>query len=147
MSLADYWDGMWLPDGWHSVTIKDVRAFDAASGTSGVEFSCVDTNGNKTKASFYLTELAMWRLASFAKACGLTREQARNYNTDNPNSHRQLIGKRLRVEVVPDERDEKYHKVGDWTTDEGFVPPPVESPPESMIVDESPPPAAQDIPF
>lgn len=115
-NLAEHWDGSWLNDGWHDVTVKEVRTFAATSGTEGVEFMCIDTNGNKGKATFWLSEPALGMLASWARACGMTKDACRSYNPDNPNSHRVLIGKRVRVEVVPDDNDDsgKYHRIDGW---------------------------------
>jgi hypothetical protein len=67
--------------------------------------------GAISKAGFVLTQTSYWKLAGFAKACGLTREQAANYDPDRESSHRMLLRKRLQVYVI---KKGDYHEVDDW---------------------------------
>ena len=121
MSLADHFDGGWLREGWHTVTVKDFRTFQYNTGSDGVEFQVTDDRGQKSKVSFCLVEAALWKLGQFAQACGLTRDQAKKYEPGRENCHNLLVGKQLQVLVVP---EGKYHKIDDW-----------------MSVDETPPAA------
>lgn len=123
MSLADHWDGGRLKAGWHHVKVMEHRLFTANSGNNGVEFTmqCVNT-GSNAKEGFMLVDSILWRLANLARACGMTREEAANYDPLNPNHHRKLHGLECWVEMV---KDGEYHKVdGFRSLGEGEPPPP-----------------------
>lgn len=112
MSLADHYDGgTWLQEGWHDVSIKSYNVFQYNSGSDGVQFELVDTRGRIGKVSFCLVETILWRLAEFAKACGLTKEEAARYEPSSLNSHHVLVGRKLQVRLV---KQDKYHEVVEW---------------------------------
>lgn len=126
MSLADHWDGGWLKAGWHHVKIT---AYEITSNpkksppTPGVEFQFVSVDtGAKGKEVFWLTEAALCVLASFARDCGMTKEEARNYDPHNSNAHRAMVGLECWVEMV---KKGDYHEVNDFRSlGEGEPPPP-----------------------
>ncbi len=127
-NLAEHWDGGYLKPGWHDVTIKGCETFtNPNNGNPGVKFACVDAESKSVRASFWLTQASLVFLADFARDCGMTRDQCRSYNPDNPNSHRVLIGKRVRLKLVPNEKDDKYCDVDQWepiSKDAPALPPP-----------------------
>lgn len=142
MNLADDYDkegGNWLGEGWHNVTVKDVgKLFTYNSGANGVEFNLIGDANRVAKVSFCLKDSIVWRLAKFAKACGLPKADAVHYE------HHMLIGKRVQVMVVP---DGKYSKVDDWAPigePTQYVPPPVLA---QQAVPAAPAPPDDDIPF
>lgn len=113
--LADHWDeGAYLPTGWHDVLVKKYKCFTAKTGTPGVEFTFADREGLTSRASLYLTEKSLWKLATLAKACGFGKEDCRAYDADNPQSHQKLVGCKLRVYVDLQENSDKYHEVKEW---------------------------------
>jgi hypothetical protein len=116
MSLADVWDdtgpGKYLQPGWHEVTVTDCQVHQRFhSGNDGLDVTVEDAAGAKSKAGFVLKPTVYWKLASFAKACGFTREQAEKYDPDRESCHRMLLRKRLKVHVV---KKGDYHEVDDW---------------------------------
>lgn len=150
MSLGDHWDdSTYLPEGWHSVTVKDFRNFEFTSGSPGVEFTVVAQSGRICKMEgFNLLPQCQYNLASFAKACGMTQEDARAYDPGQPDSHAMLVGRTVRVLVV---KDGKYHKVEEWAPEDGSVMPSgvLQRPEESTPAGNGapPPPSDDDIPF
>lgn len=115
-TLADKWDeGTWLKEGWHQVKVVSFK-IERPGDKDIVKFVVAETQtGAQGKADFFLTDAALWRLVGFAKACGLTREEARAYDPFNFRSHNALINRRLNVEVVPEEKEGKtYHRVEGW---------------------------------
>lgn len=144
MSLADY-QGEYLGSGWHDVLVVSVREFEAKTTTQGVEFELKGQQDAKAKVSFYITEKALWRLAAFAVACGLTKEQLQLYNENSLESHRTLCGRRVKVLL---EKGEKYHDVTDWAPIGSKVEEPTDVKPENPKVDRSAPvDSDDDIPF
>lgn len=124
MSLADHWDGGWLQAGWHQVKVADYELKpNPKTGNNGVEFAFMGTStGGRAKDMFWLTEAAFWRLAAFARACGMTRTEAASYEPTNPNDHRKLVGLECWVELV---KKGEYHEVVGWRSlTEGEAPPP-----------------------
>ena len=109
MSLADHWNegSEWLNVGDHHVVVKSCEMFTANSGTKGVKF-VFDNKGAQRDTAFYLTPKALWRLARFAEACGLTQEQCTKYETDNALHHERMIGKECMIRVV---KEGKYCEV------------------------------------
>lgn len=123
-NLAEHWDGSYLGDGWHDVRVKDYRIFTANSGNRGIQFDVEDDNGRKSKTEgIMLMDSCLWKLAQFAQACGIDREQAAAYDPYNDASHRVLLGKRLRVHVGRDDKDDRYHVVDDYEKLESGLPP------------------------
>jgi hypothetical protein len=113
--------GQWLPEGWHKVTvISHKMAEGTKKGTPGVTFFARNANGKQAKSqTFWLTDSAVTFLASFAMACGLTKDEAQRYDTDNPNSHTILHGREVYILVV---RDGKYHEFDEWQSIEDGPP-------------------------
>lgn len=142
MSLADYADsGSWMKAGTHDVSVRAFRTFDYNTGNPGVEFTLADSAGRTIKTGMPLTEKALWKLASFAQACGMTKEQLRTYDPHNPTAHRMLVNKRLRITIEKPEGS-KYHEVADWEP----IPngrPTVQTPQERPIANSAPPPQQQ----
>lgn len=104
MSLNDHFDesmgSNFIPPGEHVVRIVNTRMFKYHSGSEGVEFTMLDAQKHEIRHSFCLHENSLKILAFFAKIhCGLNDEEMRHYNHDNPASHRQLVGKYLKVTV------------------------------------------------
>ncbi len=104
MSLNDHFDdsmgGNFIPPGEHVVRIVNSRTFQYNSGSDGIEFAMRDPQHREIRHSFCLHENSLKILAYFAKIhCGLNDEEMRHYNHDNPASHRQLVGKYLKVTV------------------------------------------------
>ena len=100
--------GGWLSAGWHEVTVMDYREFKYDTGSDGVEFFFENDRGLKAKGSFCLKETILWRLAQLAVACGLTEDQRKHYD------HKKLLHKSVKVQVIPDPKNSKYHVVDDW---------------------------------
>jgi hypothetical protein len=122
-----------LKAGWHEVrVIKYELTNNPNSGNDGVEFYVKDRHDNQCKATFWLTEKAMRRLAWFAQACGLTEEEAKGYEPLDGRSHRLLIGMRVRVLVVPQRNDPKYHEVSEWEALGEEATPDIEAPAASV---------------
>lgn len=112
MSLADHWsDGNYFTEGEYEVEVSDYRVFTYNTGNPGVEFKLRSDDGKEIKLGLSLKDTALWKLALFARDCGMTKEQCRNYNTDNENSHRVLLGKRVCITVL---KQDKYHEVDSW---------------------------------
>lgn len=119
-SLADHWDDSnYLPVGWHDVVVADFKLVDR--DPPGVKFVVHDATGKMVETeAFWLRNAPgkedsaspLWTLTGFAKACGLTREEARGYEPDNPNSHTLLVGRKVRVLVTLEK--EKYHRATEW---------------------------------
>lgn len=122
MSLAEHWDGGYLQAGWHHVKVMEHRLFTAKSGNNGVEFMMQSLDaGGQAKEGFMLLDNCLWRLAQFARACGMTRDEAASYDPLNPNHHRKLHGLECWIEMV---KDGDYHKVdGFRSLGEGEPPP------------------------
>jgi len=124
MPLNDYWDtepgqgGAYLEAGWHDVRTTDFRLASAHSGNKGVEFTVADKDGRRSKTSaFWFSDGSLPHLAKFAKACGMTREQAAMYEPTREDSHRMLLNKPLRVLV--EKGSKGYHEVTDYEPRKG----------------------------
>lgn len=146
--LSDHWDGGFLPVGWHRVTITDATTIKYNSGSEGVEFALQSEAGVNGKASFVLVDSILWRLAGFAKACGITREQAAKYNEHSIGHHRRMIGKMVQVLVVRGsprgDPPKSYNEVDDWLPMSKPTPVDQPAPEPATPVEEKP---ADDIPF
>lgn len=112
-SLADHWsEGKYMDEGNHVAKVVSVRMFTYTSGGLGVEFKLINAEKREIKTGFSLKETALWKLASFVAACGLTKEECRDYNSSSPQSHNRLVGRKLNIKVV---KNGKYHEVEDWS--------------------------------
>ena len=140
--LGDHEGADWLEPGDHLVTVIEGRMFRYKSESQGVEFLLRDNFGKTLKTSFCLVETILWRLCSFAKACGLSKDDLKAYDTDNPRSHALLVGREVMVRVT---RPEKYCEVESWWPVDGEAP-------EAQKPTPTPPPGEtskpeEDIPF
>jgi len=129
MSLADHMGDQYLRSGDHVVKVTAYTSKEVNDKTL-LSLAVNDHRGHQSKVEFWLTEKAIFRLARFAKACGLTDEQMAAYKEYTPDSARVLMGKKVGVRVEPQERDSKYHEVTDWWPFEGEAPaaPPLDLP-------------------
>ena len=118
MNLAENWsEGGWMEEGDHVVKVKDFRMYKAHSGNVGVEFEVVDAQKRTCKTDgFYMTPKALWKLSSFVSACGLEKEQCRDYNPEQPTSHNRLKGRKLMATVTkePGGDGKEYSRVTAW---------------------------------
>lgn len=97
--LSKHWsDNLYLEEGWHNVKVDAFRLFTFNTGSDGVEF-ILKRGSAKAKIGFCLKDTILWKLAGFAKACGLSKEEAASYDTDQPNSHAVLLRRSVRVEI------------------------------------------------
>jgi hypothetical protein len=104
--------------------------------TPFVEFHLSSIAGEgAVRATFYLTDAAYSRLASFAYACGMTKAELANY------SHGQLIGRRVGVALEP---EEGRVKVARWYAVDQAAPAP---PPVQREERRETPKAEDDLPF
>ncbi|MCK4624047.1 MAG: hypothetical protein KAV00_01965 [Phycisphaerae bacterium] len=135
-NLADHWDDSnYLPEGWHDVVVKEFKLIDR--DPPGVSFTVVhQESGQQCETdAFWLanapgssaTGSPLFRLAGFAKACGLSREESAHYDIDDPNSHAMLVGLKLRVLVTLEK--EKYHRATEWAAWQQFDTTKAPSPP------------------
>lgn len=117
MSLADYYDeGKYFKPGSYPMTVKGTRFFTYNTGSPGVEFVCGDGT-RELKAGFCLVEKALWKLADFAKACGISIQQMRAIDPSNQNSFRVFVGKSFRGIVgktEPNAQGKCYSELVDW---------------------------------
>src|SRR5690606_15395447 len=113
--LGDHYsDSDYLSQGWHLVEIDECRLFEYNTGNPGVEYVLKDGEGAQTKMSFALSGKGVKRLAHFAKACGLSHEDAMKFDPESEVHHKKyMVGKKVRVWV---EKDGKYHKGTDWSS-------------------------------
>ncbi|MFQ5494372.1 MAG: hypothetical protein ACE5EX_03230 [Phycisphaerae bacterium] len=152
MSLRDYEQAKFLGTGWHTVKITELRFFEAHSGNSGVEYTVADASGAEGRVSAMLLEKCYWKLASLARACGLTDDEMDAIDPANRDHYSRLIGRKLRVySEIPDGR--KYHEIVDFMPDDGTEPPDRPAPiPEAYKAPSGPPDAglaaaADEVPF
>lgn len=147
MSLADHYDNQnYLPEGWHQVTvIEHAVEKPAKANHPKVEFKVQHADGRGARSqAFWLTDKALGFLASFAAACGVSKDDMRNYDPHNPNAHAQLHRKELYVLVV---KEGKYHHFEEWRAladgppPESFRRPPEQEQPAGRVE------PAQDTPF
>jgi len=124
-SLADHWNqgGNYLPEGDHNVAIGSYGQVKYNSGNIGVRFSLFDNRRRESHVSFVLTEAALWRIASFAQACGFTQEQCRTYDPYVFANHQRMVGRRLMITIgkgKPSPKDGKqYNEVTSFWAIEG----------------------------
>jgi len=125
--------GKIVDEGWHDMEIVNAKMFKYNTGSPGIEFELQGDGGGIT-ASFCLVETILWQLADFCKACGLTSEQLAKYDTDSMNSHRRMVGRKVRVLVVKKKkagRERPIKEVEEWES--------VDSPPPKPFIRPEPP--------
>lgn len=161
MNLDAYYDksdnaGSHLETGEHRVRVTKYRTIDANSGNKGVAFTVQDAMRCTSETDgFWFSEAALPRLARFAKACGMTREEMSGYNPMLPQSHQLLVGREFIATVTPQPDKPQYGHVSDWrsvdeeTADDNtghqHAPPPGDVIPTSTAPESATP--QDDIPF
>lgn len=155
MSLYEHYsEGTWIPEGVHLVRVTNVKTFVyTGKGSPGLEVHVSDSQGRTIKVSFVLVPTALWNLANFAAACGLSEKEMRAYNEQSIASHRVLVGRRLQVQVRKEQegKDGKLYckVVGFCKVDE--PPEPAATAPAAVPVADGGPPddkfATDNIPF
>jgi len=119
-------------NGKHRVSVVGFKNFCYNTGTAGVEVHLTDGE-NKIKASFPLTEKALWKLASFAKAAGLTKADFGKYDTDSED-HSILLHRSIEIDVVENEKG--YAEVIGWSKIEGAAAPAPTKKAKPVVVEE-----------
>jgi hypothetical protein len=128
-SARDGWE--YLPEGDHHVGVESCKMFQCRTGSPGVEFTLVDAQTRRIKASFVMkpgSEANLRVLASFAAACGMTEEEMQRYDTSSELGHRMLVGRSvmIRVERTQTGRDgQKYCEVTQWWRADKAAPSPI----------------------
>lgn len=141
-SLADSWDGKYMGTGVHDVTIVGRKQFTANSGAEGIEFSFRDVAGRTINDAFYpKNEKTWWRIANLAKACGMTKAQAAEFDPSLPQNMGWFLNRRLKINVAKPE-GKKYHEVVEYVVPEKGAALPASAPP----TDDGPPLSIYDSP-
>lgn len=145
MSLADFWSeggsGEYLPVGEHSVHVASVKFITYNSGNRGIEYTVTDAHRRKATVSFVLVEKALWKLATFVAALGVTKDQARAFDPERIEHHQRMIGRGCMIEI---EKGEKYLDVTRWWKFEDVQTTPA---PSTPVVDTTPADDYGDVPF
>ena len=152
MSLYDHSQGgIYLQPGRHLCKVTGKRLFNYNTGSPGIEIEVKNERGQTGKIGFCLVEAALWKLASFAKACGLSDADLKKYDPTSENAHKILIGKKFVARV---DKPDKYSEITDWELPVvGGEPAPPETRSESKSkaakppVDDEPAPTDDEIPF
>lgn len=139
MSLADHYDtnGQYLRAGEHRVDVKSLKFFTYNSGSRGVEFICGNDHGT-SKLSICLKDSCLWKLANFAMACGVSRDEARRCDPEREQGFDIFIGRAfLAVVEAESAGDKSYHHIADFAAlDDQPAKPPMVKPRRAT----SPPP-------
>ena len=147
--LDKHWDGGFLPVGWHKAEITDVISQEFQTGSKGVDYMLRSETGATGKVRFVLVESILWRLASFLKAVGLTREQAARFDENSLNHHRHWIGKMVQVQVILSglrgDPPKRYAEVDNWLP--MSAPTPVDAPPPEHVAPAEEGRSGNDCPF
>ncbi len=129
--LDKHWDGGFLAVGWHSIEVTEADTFNYNTGNPGVKFMLLSDTGANGKVSFPLADAALWKLASFVRALGLTREQAAGYNETRIDHHRRMVGRKAKVRVASvrnyNDPSKSYNEVVEWIP--ASEPTPLDAPP------------------
>jgi hypothetical protein len=113
MSLGEHYsESNYLGEGDHLVTVTSFDTFECTSGTEGVEFTMTDAKGRTTKCSFLTLPQCQWILASFAAACGMTKEQMDAYYPER-GGHHVMLNRQVVVGVIKrtSGKGTTYHEV------------------------------------
>jgi len=107
--LTKYEGGGYVQAGDHDLTVVSQKEIDKIT-TPNREYVLRNETGDTVKATFFLTPKAEWRLAKFAVACGLTKEQRQEFTFD------MLCGCQVHVRVIQktrtvDGEEKTYHEV------------------------------------
>ncbi len=94
--------------------IRCKRIHSYKSGNDGVSYSLADwlASGAHWSIVFWLTPRAIFRLASFAKACGIPRDEACWFHLSDSRCHERLVGCSVMVSVG--RKDGKPEVVNWW---------------------------------
>lgn len=146
MSLHDHYDpnrtggeGNWMGPGWHDSKVTEFKVGESdVKKTPYVEFTLASLTGQTGTVSFYLTPDAMFRLAGFAKACGLSDQAMRIYDPESRNAHNMLRNKRVLV-FIPD--GGKSWDIKQWKASD------VEAAHQASVAPAADTPEGDDIPF
>ncbi len=107
--------GNYLPAGKHRVRVVSFKPVTSTKkGTPGVKFQFESVEGLEAHETFWLTEKAYVRLASFAKACGLTVSDLEQYDPEAANDHAKLVHRWVNIDWELQEGSDKYHEVVNW---------------------------------
>lgn len=125
--LSDYESPYLEADKWHDVRVDAVEETTSQTGTDGIQITVIETVTNRRGCHeiFWLTDAAMYRLAGFAKACGLTSEEMQQYDERSITSHRSLLNRCLQVfveKVQSQTSDKMYNNITDWRKPDGTAP-------------------------
>lgn len=86
---------------WLQVEVWSCKMVSSShSQNRGVEFTLKGAPGIAYRLQFWFTPRAIHRLVSFAKACGVTRDIAKQYDIRSLGSHRTLLRKQVVVAVA-----------------------------------------------
>ena len=154
MSLADHWDetgGDYLGAGDHEVFVSGAKMgrFPNANNYPFVEFDVKSaTTMQINTVTITLTAKSLWKLISFVKACGVSKDDCRNYEPNDLQCHQGMLNMRLMVRVAPEKNKEGkvYNNVVDFWALNAEVPGAVAPPPVAPPVAEAPI-KEDDIPF
>jgi hypothetical protein len=136
--LADHWsEKTYLPEGNHRVAVAGVKFIRYNSGNQGAEYTLKNERGEQVSATFALVDTALWKLAQFASALGVTREDARQFDPMRLDHHSLLIGRECNVEVG---KNGKYTECLAWWALDDAPPTPAAPAPATPAPEE-------DIPF
>lgn len=106
--------GNYLPAGKHKVRVVSFKTVTAKKGTSGVKFEFESIDDLLAHETFWLTDKAYPRLASFAKACGLSEKELEAYDPDVANDHAKLVNRVVVIDWQLQDGSNKYHEVVNW---------------------------------
>lgn len=107
--------GNYLPAGQHKVRVVSFEPLTSPKrGTPGVKFQFESVDGLEAHETFWLTAKAYVRLASFAKACGLSEGELQQYDPDATNDHAKLVHRWVVIDWQLQAGSDKYHEVVNW---------------------------------
>lgn len=153
MSLADHYGGTYFKPGDHRVRVRSVKEVTSGKkGTPGLEVIYSDGE-REIKDTLWLTEKAYFRIANLCAALGMSDQEMRSYEPDDPSLQKWMRGKECMIVVVkgtPNQAGKSYSEVEDFyaVPKAGQVaakPSPQATPPASEP--ETVPPSGDDIPF
>ncbi len=107
--------GNYLPAGEHKVRIVSFEVVESSKKkTPGVTFNFESDDGLEAHETFWLTDKAYPRLASFAKTCGMTEADMESYDPDARNDHAKLVNRIVVIDWQLQIGSDKYHEVKSW---------------------------------
>lgn len=106
-------DNQFFPEGEHEVYIKTINQEQSKKGNQMLVVVLADKMGREEKEFFPLGDTALWKLASFAKATGLTKEELKSSGLNVPSlpGRKLLLVKSMSgVEMVDNKERKRYEK-------------------------------------